>query len=70
LAFFFSGGIAVRISPSDQQVKIIANAGVAFGSMFQNIDTNLLLTKAVYLEYLNSRKKKYFVGLDFWEQAK
>jgi hypothetical protein len=55
---------------AQELVKIIANAGVVFGSMFRNIDPNLLLTKAAYLEHLNNWKKKYFGAPDVWEKTK
>jgi hypothetical protein len=55
---------------AQELVKVMANAGVVFGSMFRDIDRNLLLTKAAYLEHLNNWKKKYFGGPDVWEKVK
>ena len=55
---------------AEELVKIVANAGVVFGSMFRNIEPHLLLTKAENLEHANNWKKKYFGGPDVWEETK
>jgi Reverse transcriptase (RNA-dependent DNA polymerase) len=55
---------------AEELVKIAANAGVVFGSMFRNIEPHLLLTKAENLEHANNWKKKYFGGPDVWEETK
>jgi hypothetical protein len=45
-------------------VKIMCNAGEVLGSIYQDADTKLLLTKAAYIDHLNEWKKKYYGGLD------
>jgi hypothetical protein len=55
---------------AQELVKIIANAGIVFGSMFRSIDPNVLLTRAAYLERLNSWENKFFGSPDVWEQKK
>jgi hypothetical protein len=53
---------------AQELVKVMANAGVVFGSMFHELDPNLTVTKAVYLGHLSRWKQKYFGGPDVWEK--
>jgi hypothetical protein len=51
---------------AQELVKVMTNAGVVFGSMFRELEPRLTITKAAYLDHLNTWKKKYFGGPDVW----